>query len=195
MVWQLEYLTILFVVAVMMSSCVSMEPIRLNLRYEGLSENGSKQDKLSAGEKCTIVVGSIIDSRSNTETIGHFGPAPVLADGVVAWLTEGVNHLGDSGEIALSDAGSSSEKAPRLEIALRRVSVYDNPVRLHATVVLNTRVQYTADSSADRLYRGEGDRMDWTGGTSELLDTLNLALTDALRKVKSDLVTACGIER
>jgi hypothetical protein len=169
-----------------------MEPIQLNMRYEGLGGNGSKQDTFAAGKKCTIVVGSIIDSRSNTETIGHFGPAPVLADGVVGWLTEGVNHLGDSGEIAWGDAGSSSEKAPRLDIALRRVSVYDNPVRLHATVVLNARIQSNADSPTDRLYRGEGDRMDWTGSTSELLEALNLALTDVLQNMKGDLVAACG---
>lgn len=191
MVFRLKYWAVSLVLVSLMTSCISFEPIHLNLQYDGMDEKRPERQGV-ADQRCGMPGVSIIDARSNTETIGRLRQAPVLADGLVEWFSEGLSRLGKPGQSVLTAAGPFEGKALQFDIAIRRVAVYDTTVRLHATLVLNARIQSATDPPTERLYRGEGDMMSWTGSKTELLDVLNLALTDVLKQIKADLLAICS---
>lgn len=194
MVYRLNPLVLLWIAGIFLASCIPTEPVRLSMRYEGLKEN-PKPQKVPGSQACFIAVGRVVDSRSNTETIGHLYQAPVLADGVIEWLSEGLKSLRDSKEFVLAASGSSSVKIYQLEIAVQRVSVYVNPMRVHGTVVLDARLPAGPETFTERRYRGEGDVFAWTDSAGELMEALNLALTDVVKEIKRDLRSACGAAR
>src|SRR5262249_35515095 len=134
---------------------------------------------------------SVFMAFTNKETVGFFYQAPVIGEGVIAWLRQGLGHLGDSGEIAIAGPESPAEDTPSLETSLHSVSVYSNPMRMHANIVLDAGLKSDSGSLMEKHYRGEGDVFEWTASRSEMMEALNEALANVIREMRRDIAGVC----
>jgi hypothetical protein len=185
---------LLFVISIILAivSCASTQPISLNLKFEKTS---SKEDRYEPklAQSCVINIEAIVDNRSNKETFGVLGNAPITGDHIVDWVSQGLRDLEGYG-FQISDKLLSNEKTRRKlssKISIKRVLLHANSLRIYGTVVLMTNSWSSNNKFEERLYRGDDDRLLWYGSKEELLTVLNGSLKMAIKDIAKDFAQSC----
>ncbi|MBI1821261.1 MAG: hypothetical protein HY036_00465 [Nitrospirae bacterium] len=173
-------------------SCASTQPISLNLKFEKTS---SKEDRSESklAQSCVIHIEAIVDDRSNKDTLGVLGNAPITGDHIVDWVSQGLRDLEEYG-FQISDKLPSNEKTGRelsSNISITRVLLHENSVRIYGTVILRTNLWSSNHKFEERLYRGDDDRLLWYGSKEELLTVLNGSLKKAIKDIAKDFAQSC----
>jgi hypothetical protein len=148
---------------------------------------------------CSIALRKVEDVRRNKESVGAWmfvleqvpTHAPVAGQSVLSgdglkWLRSALQSLPGLG-VAVQDGGAARET----DVQLRLAHVWVPGFNMTAHVVLEARLP-VAQGPAFKRYHGFGTKLNWAGTNAEFMETLNLAMHDALKAMAQDLHALCA---
>lgn len=171
------------------------QPLQLDLLFERgapLPETA----QVAAAADCPVGVVSVIDDRSNKESIGDAG-LPIVATGLVEWATEAIWSLQEFGHpVADLSADSAGFAGLGLEVAVTKAYCRSQPRALRGSVVLSVKYLKGTGALGQRVYRGEAvegkNLLFGQTGTGFSVETaqgvLNRAFRDALAQIHLDII-------
>ncbi len=170
------------------AGCASSTPIVLKMTYEADAFRTDENPGVGRGASCEIRTMSISDRRSETESLGLLGYAPVRGEGVTEWVDAGIRrHAPTKGALTAGTVPVGLD----LEVGVKKLFVQENTLRLHGVVLLEVAVRGGRGDPVAKTYRGDAGRLAWTNSRSELLDVFNRALDDAVGQLAGDLQPLC----
>jgi len=176
----MKILCVIFI-SLFMLGCQT-KPINLNLQHtQNIPSDFNRETQ------CDIKLLTIRDVRSNKETLGQAGNAPVLANNVSDWVYQGVHSgLERYGYNVSGKKGSMS-----LQVNIKLAYLRPLPLRLFATVSLEVFLHQNQKRLYHHTFRAIGDSNNWANGDGEVMDVLNTALNNAVADIAADIEPSC----
>jgi hypothetical protein len=167
----------------------------LDLRYEASVEEPGKVAAPVLAPGCSVVITMPNDQRRNKETLGTtFRDNPIISkQAVTGWLQDALFNLKKSGlNVVPADAAASPDaNTTVLSTDLSKMYIWNHGMNLHATLVIDARMQTGAGPEVQRHYRVISTKLNWVNGDSEFVTTLNLAANRLLDQIASDIGKQC----
>lgn len=165
----------------LMAGCQTA-PVNLNLLH-----THNIPDNFHRNTQCDIKLLAIKDVRSNRETLGVAGGAPVLAKNVAEWVRQGVMS-------GLSQRGynvSAQQSNLSMQVNVKLAYLRPLPLRLHATVALEVFLKQHEKQIYHHTFRAIGDKNNWANGEGEIMEVLNVALNNVVVDMAESIQPSC----
>jgi len=156
----------------------------INLTLSNAYDNSAASETSSP---CYIRLQKVIDKRSNVETLGEAAGVPVLASNVTDWVSEGLTGGLKHHGYRVSKQRGDLDMLVNIKLAYLRPL----PLRLHATVSLEVKLQHSQKQMYRKTLRAIGDRTNWANGEGEIMEVLNIALNKVVADLADDIQPAC----
>jgi hypothetical protein len=142
----------------------------------------------AAPTACKIAFVEVKDLRSDPQ-MGTMGPRAVRAIDPIDWLRAGLGTLAENKYLSLVPAGQTAD----VELKVELLKAYIQPMNMakSTTVVLRIRYGGVHGLPEPRIYRGAHTAVNWNSTDDEIQGAMNLALEDAIRSVRADLMGVC----
>lgn len=167
----------------------------LDLRYESPATEPGKTAGPVSAINCAVIIAAPNDQRRNKDTLGTtFRDNPIISkQPVTDWLHGALSNLKRSGFNVLSEPSSASPAAgvTVLSTEVSKMYVWNHSMNLHATLVVDARMQTGSGPETHHHYRVISTKLNWVNGDSEFVTTLNLAASRLLEQIASDIGKQC----
>jgi hypothetical protein len=137
-----------------------------------------------ADNPCHLHLIGVRDARQTAE-LGRVAGRRVKSGDILAWLTQGLEQIG----IRSDGNGDSSTPALDVEVVLRTAHARSVHTSMCCDVVLEATFLQKQQTVASQRYRGSCTQINWASGTDEIHRCFDLALQDALVKLREHALT------
>ncbi|NVJ60554.1 MAG: hypothetical protein HWE27_09190 [Gammaproteobacteria bacterium] len=173
----MKVIIMLIVATTLLLGCGPSSRVQLPITY--------KASHSSSLNKICPVKFDVLDVRKNKQSLGNYGGLSVNADSSVEqWIENGIEKYFE-GTVKINN---SLSKSTGWKILLKKSYITTLATKFSSNIVLSLENQ---QQNYKRLFRGNNVRTNWSGGRSEMIDSLNLALVDSLRVMNKELDSIC----
>ncbi len=179
MVWRMTVGSIL-VVCSLFGGCTT-SPVYLDQQF-----TLDVKDPIAANP-CRLNLVGIRDVRRTTE-LGRVAGRKVENKEVLEWLARGLEQIG------ISQTGDGNPSRPILDVEIALLTAHARSVStsMCCDVVLEATFLQKQETVASKRYRGSCTRINWASGTDEIRRCFDLALQDALFKLREHALSICN---
>lgn len=172
-------LVFVFTCLLAVTGCVSTEPVTLGAEYSPPPEDLRSE---SLSPSCIYTIRDLTDLRKNKESLGTLGWTTVLNSDVLLWVKSAFIHRGHKAFV------KDEARNNIVDIGLKKAYIRSSSTSKASVVVL---VKYDEDLKDIKYFRGSSSSMNWNSSSSEINNSLNTALKNAILKMEASLGSIC----
>lgn len=162
----------------------SRAPIVLDMQFQPQTE-----DRVFPLRPCRVAFRPVIDSRSNTKTIGVLSKQVVLGNNPAKWVDEGIKAAFPPPGFVLVEAEAETDVVG--EVELEKVYVQYVLSNFETSVTLRSVLILPGAARRSTLHRGSDVKANWFNGDGEIMYSLNTSLNKAVAAIAKDVTEAC----
>ena len=169
--------------------CVLLLPItgceRTMVKLDSLYEPSTESVNYRTDSNKKLLIRSINDIRKDKYSLGALGLADVSSDDIVEWLSNAFRNRG----YLVGSVDNSGQSVCRVDVSLKLAYIRSSSTSKATNIVLGVN-----HHSNDELtyYRGTHAGLNWNSLGSEIKNSFNYALENAMTNMEAGLQDSCN---